>query len=242
MSLLVVTAVEAERDAIRAALGERDVTVFAGGVGPAAAAAATSAALATAGHDLVINAGIGGGFAPLQVGGIAVASAIVFADLGAETDTGFSGVSALGFGTDRYEVAPQLAIELTDRTGGRLGTVLTVATVTGTAATADELRGRYPDAVAEGMEGAGVAAAATLHGVPFAEIRAISNAVGPRDRVALAHPGRPGRPRPGHPRGHRRAIGDRVTPSSSPSRPAPTTRSSSTPGRMDSSRARHRST
>jgi futalosine hydrolase len=188
VSLLVVTAVEPERDAIRAALGDRDVTVLVGGVGPAAAAAATSAALAAAEHELVINAGIGGGFAPLGVGGIAVAATIVFADLGAETETGFAAVSTLGFGTDRYEVAPQLAIELTDRTGGRLGTVLTVATVTGTAATADELRGRYPDAVAEGMEGAGVAAAASLHGVPFAEIRTISNLVGPRDRTAWRIP------------------------------------------------------
>jgi futalosine hydrolase len=188
VSLLVVTAVEAERNAIQAALGDSDVTVLVGGVGPAAAAAATSAALATTGHELVINAGIGGGFAPLGVGAIAVAASIVFADLGAETDSGFSPVSALGLGTDRYAVGPELARELTDRTGGRLGTVLTVATVTGTAATADALRGRYPDAVAEGMEGAGVAAAATLHGVRFAELRAISNAVGPRDRAAWRIP------------------------------------------------------
>ena len=46
------------------------------------------------------------------------------------------------------------------------------------------LGGRFPDVVAEGMEGAGVAAAATATGIPFAEVRAISNAVGPRDRDA----------------------------------------------------------
>jgi futalosine hydrolase len=34
------------------------------------------------------------------------------------------------------------------------------------------------------MEGAGVAAAARRCGVAFAEIRAISNAVGPRDRTS----------------------------------------------------------
>ncbi|MEP7179809.1 MAG: hypothetical protein ABI775_12015, partial [Pseudonocardiales bacterium] len=50
------------------------------------------------------------------------------------------------------------------------------------------LRGRFPDAVAEAMEGAGAAAAATLHGVPFAEVRAISNPVGPRDRDAWRIP------------------------------------------------------
>jgi futalosine hydrolase len=93
-------------------------------------------------------------------------------------------VADLGFGTGRYDVAPQLAVELADRTGGHLGTVLTVATVTGTAQTATALARRFPDAVAEGMEGAGVAAAATLYGVPFAELRSISNLVGPRDRDA----------------------------------------------------------
>jgi futalosine hydrolase len=38
------------------------------------------------------------------------------------------------------------------------------------------------------MEGAGVAAAATVHGVAFGEVRAISNAVGPRDRDAWQIP------------------------------------------------------
>ncbi|HEY7008498.1 MAG TPA: futalosine hydrolase [Jatrophihabitantaceae bacterium] len=175
MKLLVVTAVAAERDAI----GRDGVVV--GGVGPAASAAATSAALAAARYDLVVCAGIGGGFAPLRVGDIAVASCTAFADLGADSPDGFV---PFDFATDRYDVAPRLGVELADRTGGHLGTVLTVATVTGTAAGAAALLARYPDAVAEGMEGAGVAAAATLHGVPFAEIRAVSNPVGPRDREA----------------------------------------------------------
>ena len=186
MSLLVLTAVAAERDAILAA--RPDIAVLVGGAGPAASAAAASAALAGGGYDLVISAGVAGGFAPVGVGAIAVAATIAFADLGAETTEGFVPIAALGFGIDRYDVAPQLAIELTDRTGGHLGTILTVATVTGTAARAHELRGRFPDAVAEAMEGAGVAAAATLHGVAFAEVRAISNPVGPRDRVTWRIP------------------------------------------------------
>ncbi|HEU4962722.1 MAG TPA: futalosine hydrolase, partial [Bacilli bacterium] len=61
-------------------------------------------------------------------------------------------------------------------------------TVTGTADTAARLVERFPDAVAEGMEGAGVAAAAVLHGVRYAELRAISNPVGPRDRSAWRIP------------------------------------------------------
>jgi futalosine hydrolase len=175
MRLLVVTAVDAERDAI-------DLPdVVAGGIGPAESAAATSAALAGGSYDLVISAGIAGGFAPLGIGDIAVASTIAFADLGKETPSGFEVLSSA---TAHYDVAPQLAVELADRTGGHLGTIVTVATVTGTAATAESLLARYPDIVAESMEGAGVAAAAARHGVAFAEVRAISNAVGPRDRAS----------------------------------------------------------
>jgi futalosine hydrolase len=187
MRVLVVTAVEAERDAIVAALpAGAPVQVMVGGAGPVAAAASTATALADV--ELVMSAGIGGGFAPLTFGDVAVAAAIVFADLGAETPDGFVPMSELGFGTDRYDVAPALAVQLADRTGGHLGTVLTVATVTGSEQRAHTLRGRYPDAVAEGMEGAGVAAAAQLQGVAFGEIRVISNLVGPRDRSAWQIP------------------------------------------------------
>ena len=137
-------------------------------------------------YDLVLSTGIGGGFAPMGIGDIAVASTIVFADLGAESPDGFL---PLDLGRRRrYPVEPKLAVELADRSGGRLGTIVTVATVTGTAQTADDLLERYPDAVAEAMEGAGVAAAARVHGVAFGEIRAISNPVGPRDRDAWRIP------------------------------------------------------
>jgi futalosine hydrolase len=62
--------------------------------------------------------------------------------------------------------------------------VLTVSTVTGSATRATELRTRHPRALAEAMEGFGVAEAAGAHGVPVLEIRAVSNPVGPRDRAA----------------------------------------------------------
>jgi futalosine hydrolase len=186
VKLLVVCAVEAERDAIAASSPKLDVLVA--GVGPAATAAATSRALGAAEYDLVLCAGIGGGFAPLSAGDVAVAAAIVFADLGAESPDGFLPLSKLGFGDEAYPVDPKLAVELADRTAGHLGTVLTVATVTGSAASAAALARRFPDAVAEGMEGAGVAAAAALHGVAAAEVRAVSNPVGPRDRAAWQIP------------------------------------------------------
>jgi len=182
--LLVVTAVDAERDAISSALEGVPLDLVVGGVGPAEAAASAATALATGTYDLVISAGIAGGFAPMRTGDLAVASTSVFADLGIETEAGFVPVSALGFGNERYEVTPRLAAELVDITGGHMGTILTVTTATGTDSTATRLREAHPDAIAEAMEGAGVAAAARAHGVPFAEVRAISNAVGARDPAA----------------------------------------------------------
>lgn len=181
--LLVVTAVAAERDAILAA-SPGPIDVLVAGVGPAAAAAATAQALAVAQFDAVLCAGIGGGFAPVAVGDVVAADRVVFADLGAETAEGFVPASRLGFGGDEVVPDRELLEILTDRAGARAGTILTVATVTGTARTADERHARYPGAVAEGMEGAGVAAAAGRCGVRFGEVRAISNPVGPRNRDA----------------------------------------------------------
>ncbi|MOA19196.1 Futalosine hydrolase [compost metagenome] len=62
--------------------------------------------------------------------------------------------------------------------------MLTVATTTGTAETARKLAERIPGAAAEAMEGHGVAVAAHGRNIPAIELRAISNAVGPRDREA----------------------------------------------------------
>lgn len=66
--------------------------------------------------------------------------------------------------------------------------MLTVSTTTGTQEHAALLLERYPDALAEAMEGFGVAEAAAAHGVPVMEIRTVSNAVGPRDRAAWRIP------------------------------------------------------
>jgi futalosine hydrolase len=175
VKVLVVVAVDAERDAIRDAVPD----VVVAGIGPAAAAAAASAALAARRPDLVVSAGIAGGF-DVPLGTVVVASRVVHADLGIEAP---SGIEPLG-----APLAVPGADALGRRLGARVGTVLTVSTVTGTAATAAALQARYPDAVAEAMEGYGVATAAALHGVPFAEVRAISNLVGPRDRPSWRIP------------------------------------------------------
>ncbi|MEC4020865.1 futalosine hydrolase [Streptomyces sp. H27-D2] len=184
-------------------LDHRDDLVFdllAAGVGPAAAAAGTATALTAAAlaqqpYDLVISAGIGGGFThtrppaptpadPAPVGSVVVADIIAAADLGAETPDGFLAVTELGFGTDAHRPPEALARAVAEAAGAAYGTVLTVSTVTGTAERAALLADRHPRALAEAMEGFGVAEAAAAQGLPVLEIRAISNRVGPRDRGA----------------------------------------------------------
>ncbi|MFY1635736.1 futalosine hydrolase [Solwaraspora sp. WMMB335] len=193
MRILVVTAVDAEATAVRHGLvpaaGGRMVEVAVVGVGSAAAAAGTSRQLALAAstgrpYHAVISAGIGGGFpGRVEVGQTVLATRCVAADLGAESPDGFLSLDELGFGSATAPVDRDLTAWLRAALpAATTGAVLTMNTVTGTAASAAALAARHPDAVAEAMEGYGVACAAGLAGLPFAELRTISNAVGPRDR------------------------------------------------------------
>lgn len=169
---------------LRAHTGAGVVDLLAAGAGVAAAAAATATVLGRERYDLVISAGVAGAFAPAGIGDTVVAAAVVSADLGAEDGDRFLPLSELGLGQERADLDPLLTAELARRTGAHVGAVLCVSTGTGSAPTADRRRTRHPDARAEAMEGAGVLAAARLHGVPMAEVRTISNLVGPRDRSA----------------------------------------------------------
>ncbi|MFI7577498.1 futalosine hydrolase [Micromonospora sp. NPDC049497] len=195
--LLVITAVPAEAEAVRAGLSDPATTVVAVGVGPAVAGAATARllALAEAGgrpYRGVVSAGVAGGFPDhVPVGGTVLGSSAIAADLGAESPEGFIPVDQLGMPAELLgggvRITADRALLAALRAGlpaATVGPVLTVTTVTGTATSTDELRRRHPDAVAEAMEGYGVAVAAAHAGVPFVELRTISNPIGPRDRDA----------------------------------------------------------
>jgi futalosine hydrolase len=204
VTVLVVCAVEAERDAVVRSFGSaRSVAVgqFAGvavdtpagelhafsvGVGPVAAAIGTSQLL-TGGPDyeMVASAGIAGGFrGRVAVGGVVMANLATYADLGVRVDAGFLSLRDIGIDQDS-----SLAFgdqRLVDRMQGAqvlVGEVLTLSAMTGTEADADELATRYPQALAEAMEGVAVIAATRDHGDLryVTEIRAISNLIGRRD-------------------------------------------------------------
>jgi futalosine hydrolase len=186
---LIVTAVEAERAAFERGLAQdvrAAVTFLVGGVGAAAVAAATAATLARMPHDVVASAGIGGAFPhAARLGDLLVAERIIAADLGADGPEGFLSVEELGFGTAVFKALPLEGLK--EEAGGCAvvrGDLLTVSTATGTAERAAWLRTRYPASVGEAMEGYGVAVAAARFGLPVAEVRAVSNPIGPRDRGA----------------------------------------------------------
>ncbi|HEX5496565.1 MAG TPA: futalosine hydrolase, partial [Mycobacteriales bacterium] len=212
--ILAVTAVAAERDAVlaglpagppgqalayqvrRAATRAGELTCVAVGVGPAAAAAGVATLLATDGpYDAVLSVGVGGGFAGrAPVGSLVVADRVVLADLGADGPRGFLPADELGLGEAARVstvLPPEPVRAVADRVSAvaatTVGPVLTVSTATGTDERAAVLATRHRPA-AEAMEGGGVLAAALAHGVPFGELRAISNIVGRRDRSAWSLP------------------------------------------------------
>lgn len=164
-------------------------TVVVSGIGPAAAAAATATALALDSYAIAASFGICGGFrGAAAIGDIVIATELVAADLGADSPEGFLGTGQLGWADDVHPVDGALVQTLADRLGAVVtGPVLTVSTVTGTAARAGELAERH-GAVAEAMEGWGVVEAARPHGLPVMEIRTVSNLVGKRDTRAWDFP------------------------------------------------------
>jgi len=157
----------------------------------------TAAGLALAVHLLkperVLQFGIGGAFVGsfLSIGMVAVAEREVHLDTGVQTAHGWEGMERLGFPllgreTPLYNVFPtdpELTEELADVTGAVRGVFGTSETVTGDFDAAQLLQARF-DLSVESMEGAAAAQVCAALGVPFAELRGISNIVGERDKRA----------------------------------------------------------
>ncbi|OZM57375.1 futalosine hydrolase [Lottiidibacillus patelloidae] len=187
--ILIVTAVDAEKDAVLRGLnGNENFHVIEVGVGPIEAAARTAIALTKENYSLVINAGIAGGFTgKADISSIVVGDSFIAADLGAETEHGFSSLNELGFGSSIIDVDQHLVSKVyralkNSQIPVNKGSILTISTVTGSKETTTELANRVPNATAEAMEGYGVAMAAKQFNIPAIEVRAISNKVGPRNK------------------------------------------------------------
>jgi futalosine hydrolase len=171
------------------------------GAGKAAAALETALAIAEAAPALTVQLGCAGAFpsSGLSPGDVVIADVELLADEGAASAGGFLDLETLGLPTTlrgprplfneipvarpRFETWPALQALAAGRFLVRAGRLATVSTVTGTAERAGELERRWGP-LAESMEGAAAALAAWRHGIPFLEVRGISNAVGLRDRGA----------------------------------------------------------
>ena len=154
------------------------------GVGPAAAALSCGFALSKWNPDRVILLGIGGAFrqSGLALGDVVQAASECFADLGYREG-------------DRYINLDQMNIDHLPTANGALGCLyplplldrntsnadfVTVSQVTNSDIQAQRLMQSYGGGI-ENMEGAAVAMACAFYQIPFYQVRAVSNWVGPRD-------------------------------------------------------------
>ena len=186
--------------------GIRDVptALVVGGYEKVNAAHALTLVLSTVCPSLVLNVGVAGAYpgSGLAVGDLVLATDEVYADTGVLAPEGWLSTEAIGLplartGGREYGNSFPLDADLVraavraveaapwppPRPRIAAGLCLTSSVVTGRTVDAEVLETRW-HALAESMEGAAAAHVCLLHGVPFLEVRGISNRVADRDRAA----------------------------------------------------------
>jgi len=179
-----------------ARLAGRDVRLLVTGVGPLNAALEAGAALETPGVEGVLNLGLAGGFdlSRTPPGSVAAADSEHYPDYGVAKAQGPPDPDGLGFAQwegpggrvfQRIELDPvkaARAMGLALPSAWPAGAFVTSAAVTACPERACALCERHA-ALAENMEGFALALACLSRGLPFLEVRTISNAIGERDRA-----------------------------------------------------------
>ena len=182
MRFLIVAATDAEAAPLLPGL-RRGVDVLVTGVGMVATAARASRALALDTYDFAINVGVCGAFDPsLPLGTAVHVVADRLAELGAEDGDAFLSFEELRLPGESVFSSPSV---VKNPALARLPAVssITVNTVHGRDRSIEDVVRRYAPQV-ETMEGAAFMAACAVNGVPFAQIRGVSNRVERRDRAA----------------------------------------------------------
>jgi futalosine hydrolase len=170
--------------------GRRGIDILVTGVGMVATAAWCSRALTASRYDLALNVGLCGSFDPAIVVGAAVhVVSDRIAELGAEDDEAFLTVHKLQL-LDENDFPYSNGRLVNDDPPAnpalsRLPAVdaITVNTVHGNARSIAAVVERF-GAQVESMEGAAFMYACLLHGIPFAQVRTVSNKIERRDRAA----------------------------------------------------------
>lgn len=185
MKVLVVAATEAEVAIFRSRI-PACAHILVTGVGPIATTWAVTSHLSAYQYDLIIQAGVAGSFHHhLPLGTLVWVVADTYGDLGAEDHDKYLTVFDLGL--MKHDDAIHSAGMLPAPTAGfplpggmPQVTGITVSTVTGSAATVAHRAAMGH--CTESMEGAAFHYACMKAGMPFIQIRALSNYVTPRDR------------------------------------------------------------
>jgi futalosine hydrolase len=147
--------------------------------------------------SLVIQTGIAGAYVPsgVAVGSVLLATEEMYGDVGVITPQGWLPADAIGIPLvdasggrparfNLFPCDPALVARAAALAGplvARTGRFLTLAQVTGVRVLGDTLYQRF-GALCESMEGAAAAHVCALHGVPFLEVRGVSNLVEDRNR------------------------------------------------------------
>lgn len=199
---LVVTGTSkvGSKSLITGSLAGRQVLLCVGGMGKVNAAHAAALMIAEFSPDSLLIFGVGGAYpaSGAVVGDIALAQVEIAGDEGVLTNDGFKDMEYIGIPLLKTATsvifttytAPEPLLKralhslITSSAPGRtdvhFGHFVTLSTCTGTTARARELEERYRG-LCENMEGAAAAQVAELHGIPWLEVRGISNIVEDRD-------------------------------------------------------------
>ena len=189
MKILLVAATEGEVPAAVANLAT-NVDVLVTGVGMVATAAHCARALTAAPYDLALNVGVCGAFGSRYAPGRVVhVVSDCLSELGAQDGGGFLTIHQLGLlGKDDPPFRDGLLVNPRPPAIAALAALPAVRGIT-----VNTVHGREPDIAdvsarcnpdVETMEGAAFMYACLLHGIPFAQVRAVSNIVERRNRAA----------------------------------------------------------
>ncbi len=179
---------------VEGTLADQEVLLCAGGMGKVNAAHATTLLLSQFNPEALVIFGIGGAYpsSGAQVGDVVIAKEEIAGDEGVMCLDGFKDAGHLGIpliktATSKiYTTYPSpetllkaalralVSYQETEGAKVHLGTFVTLSTCTGTLMRGLELEERY-NGLCENMEGAAAAQVAELHGVPWLEVRGISN-------------------------------------------------------------------
>jgi futalosine hydrolase len=157
------------------------------GIGKANAAGAVGRALDVRHHAAVLSIGVAGMLpgSTAELGQIILGDRSVSADDGLATPVGFLTAARMGFPLGPFPesgvpVDPAIAEVLRPQVDG-VTAIATVSTCSGTDAHAQAITA-VTGAGLEAMEGAAIAQVTTRLGVPFAEVRTVSNTTGDRNK------------------------------------------------------------